>query len=93
MTEDIHVQTLMVTLNKISVICRHRGNDKGLKAKNLLLVQEQVQAGKEPRAYLSAYVTLTVTVKVNCPGWIGTAAASDAAPPPLPSKTGYGALS
>ena len=78
----------MVTLNKISVICRHRGNDTGLNEKNLPLVREQVQVGKEPRAYLSAYVTLTVTVKVNCPGWMGTAAASAAAPPPLPSKTG-----
>ena len=34
-------------------------------------------------SYLIPYVSLTVTVKVNCPGWIGTAAASAAMAPPV----------
>src|SRR5688572_9917770 len=48
----------------------------------------ETASGVESRvSYFTSYVTLTMTVKVNCPGWIGTAAASDAAPPPpLPSN-------
>lgn len=40
--------------------------------------------GKWVMTYLISYVMLTLTVRVICPGWIGTEAFGAAPPPPLP---------